>query len=45
MLSELLTAGANHWACMLPGVSLTSSALDLAALGGHMEVRWGGHRA
>lgn len=38
VLSELLAAGACHWACQLPGASLTSSALDLAALGGHMEV-------
>lgn len=42
MLMELLSAGAARWACQLPGASLTSSALDLAALGGHMEVRRGG---
>lgn len=39
VLSELLSAGASHWACQLSGASLTCSALDLAALGGHMEVR------
>lgn len=39
VLSELLAAGASHWACQLPGASLTCSALDLAAMGGHMEVR------
>lgn len=39
VLSELLAAGAHHWACQLPGSSLTSSALDLAATGGHLEVR------
>jgi hypothetical protein len=38
VLSELLAAGAPHWACQLPGASLPRSALDLAALGGHMEV-------
>jgi hypothetical protein len=39
VLSELLAAGATRWACQLPGSSLTSNALDLAALGGHMQVR------
>lgn len=38
VLSALLDAGASRWACQLPGASLTSTALDLAALGGHMEV-------
>lgn len=37
MLSELLSANATSWACQLPGVSLTRTALDLAAQGGHLE--------
>lgn len=37
MLSELLSAHATSWACQLPGVSLTRTALDLAAQGGHLE--------
>lgn len=45
VLSELLAAGASHWACQLPGASLTCSALDLAAMGGHMEVRGAGMRS
>jgi hypothetical protein len=36
VLSELLAAGAAHWACQLPGSSLTQTALDAAALGGHV---------
>eukprot|EP00775_Hariotina_reticulata_P008891 gene8891-9069_t len=37
VLSELLAAGALHWACQLPGTSLTKTAMDLAAQGGHLK--------
>lgn len=37
VLSELLSAGAASWACQVPGLSLTRTALDLAAQGGHLE--------
>jgi hypothetical protein len=38
VVSQLLAAGATQWACQLPGASLTQSALDLAVLGGHVQV-------
>jgi hypothetical protein len=37
VLSALLSAGALHWACQLPGTSLTKTAMDLAAQGGHLK--------
>jgi hypothetical protein len=38
VLSELVCAGGLSWACQLPGDSLPSVALDLAAQGGHLAV-------
>jgi hypothetical protein len=38
VLAELVSAGGLSWACQLPGDSLPSCALDLAAQGGHLPV-------
>ncbi|WIA14198.1 hypothetical protein OEZ85_002737 [Tetradesmus obliquus] len=38
VLSQLVAAGGLSWACQLPGDSLPSVALDLAAQGGHLAV-------
>jgi hypothetical protein len=38
VLAELVAAGGLSWACQLPGDSLPSCALDLAAQGGHLPV-------
>jgi hypothetical protein len=38
VLAELVSAGGLSWACQLPGDSLPSCALDLAAKGGHLPM-------